>query len=112
MWAASILVIDDDAAVRAVVRRLLERLGAVVTVAADLEPEPALDVDLVLCDVHLPGGSGLDFGRFLAVPVVYMTGDQDIVRSLHVLGTPVLPKPFTVEELAAAVAAAAPKLPL
>jgi len=62
---ARVLIIDDEHAVRDVVRRALERAGYACAVAADtaeawthLQNHP---VDLITLDIDMPGGSGLSF---------------------------------------------------
>ena len=59
-----ILVVDDNHAVRNVLREVIEYEGILVEVAdsgeAALEKLTTLRVDLVLLDVKLPGRSGLD----------------------------------------------------
>lgn len=64
-----ILVIDDDTAVRTVLRRALERAGHTVTEADDgtsgirsYEAEPA---DLVITDIFMPGQDGIETLRAL-----------------------------------------------
>ena len=63
----TILVVEDDASLRRLTQVQLDKLGYTTRVAADvpggleiLRREP---VDLVICDLHLPGESGLDLLR-------------------------------------------------
>ncbi len=60
----TILVVEDDASLRRLTQVQLDKLGYKTRVAEDvaggleiLRREP---VDLVICDLHLPGESGLD----------------------------------------------------
>jgi two-component system, cell cycle sensor histidine kinase and response regulator CckA len=80
-----VLVIEDQAAVRALVRRILEREGFGVLEAADsLDAEAIFEehrdqISLVVTDVVMPGEKGPDLFRRLAVRkpelrVVYMSG--------------------------------------
>jgi CheY-like chemotaxis protein len=85
--APSVLVIDDDAAFRALATRLLAALGLTVVaeaetvaaaerVAADLQPEA------MLVDVGLPDGDGIELARSLAAlpwrpRVVLTSSDAD-----------------------------------
>jgi signal transduction histidine kinase/CheY-like chemotaxis protein len=107
------LVVEDDAQVRRVVRRHLVALGYAVIEAADgVEGRRMLDgvgeIDLLLTDVVMPGGvDGRDLARYARerrrVPQVllmsgYASGDADAI------GIPLLPKPFTKGQLAAALA--------
>ncbi len=107
------LVVDDEASVRGLVARLLERRGYVVTQAED--GEAALRrltnerFDLVLCDVRMPrlGGRVL-FTEVqarhpgLARAFVLMTGDTlsaDVAAFAAEHGVTLLTKPFTAAEL-------------
>jgi signal transduction histidine kinase/CheY-like chemotaxis protein len=107
------LVVEDDAQVRRVVRRHLVALGYAVIEAADgVEGRRMLDgvgeIDLLLTDVVMPGGvDGRDLARYARelrrVPQVllmsgYASGDAEAG------GIPLLPKPFTKGQLAAALA--------
>jgi two-component system, cell cycle sensor histidine kinase and response regulator CckA len=114
------LVVDDERVVRVVMRRLLERRGW--DVIESETAEQALDVlgdlrtriDVVLCDLNLPGLSGSALcGRIttlrpeLASRLILTSGDPraaeaELAReSLH---CPLLEKPFTLEELERVVA--------
>lgn len=110
--ALSVLLVEDDAAVREVTRRHLEALGHSVHVAdRPAEALAVLDrdgaVDLVVTDFAMPGVSGLDFvaaarARRPGLPALLLTGYAegatvpDDVRRLA--------KPFTPESLARALA--------
>jgi DNA-binding NtrC family response regulator len=67
---ARLLIVDDEAVVRRPLRRTLERGGHHVLEASNvLEARGVLDrevVELVLCDVNMPGGSGLELVRSIA----------------------------------------------
>jgi CheY-like chemotaxis protein len=82
---ARILVVDDDNAVRGVLKLMLERAGYLVLAASSgyqaLDIIKAESVDLVLLDIEMPGMNGFDFCGLLradtqlrATPVVMMTG--------------------------------------
>ncbi|MEX0691808.1 MAG: response regulator [Gemmatimonadales bacterium] len=115
---AHILVVEDDPSNRAIMVRILARMGHHVTPVADgLEAFDALSmggVDCIVSDFQMPhlGGGSLYqqvegrlphyAGRF-----VFVTGDytRDATRDfLQRTGQPVLGKPYEVEELVAAVA--------
>ena len=106
----TILVVDDDASARRLVSRLLEEEGYDVLDA--IGPAHALDVamshaqriGLLLTDIRMPVMSGLDlaarFERLVpAAGVLLMSGYHDHGDVRH----PLLEKPFTPDELFAAV---------
>ena len=109
-----ILVADDEPSVRATVRRLLERRGATVVVAADgLEAEARLRderFDLMICDVVMPGHGGYDvlaFARAMLpkLPVILMSGYTGRVRGEGAEEEPdaFIEKPFTAKILDLAI---------
>jgi FixJ family two-component response regulator len=91
---ATIFVVDDDAAVRRSLTRLLRSAGWNAETFASagelLERAPIIGPGCVLLDVHMPGMNGLelhermiDAGIFL--PVVFLTGKGDIPMSVHAM---------------------------
>jgi PAS domain S-box-containing protein len=68
-----ILVVDDDAAGREALHRVLTRAGHTVLHAADIASAwPQIGtVDLAIIDVNLPDGNGLDFTRSLRADLRY-----------------------------------------
>src|ERR1035437_7686193 len=110
-----ILVVEDDAAVRAFVVATLERAGYRVLVAASPAQAAALSeglaetVDLLLTDLVMPGENGRDLAERLLVSrrslrVVLMSGyDAAPPEDRHAARFPSLPKPFGADELVAAV---------
>jgi len=114
MSPATILVVDDDADTRGLVRRLLERAGYGVREAEDglagLRELFALTPDLVLLDVTMPGLDGwatLERIREVSeVPVVMLTArDTEVerVRGLSHGADDYVAKPFGRQELVARV---------
>jgi CheY-like chemotaxis protein len=119
MDMARLLIIDDDAALRRVVRRLLEHAGHTVFEAADgeagirqLRTEP---VALVLTDIYMPGEDGIATMRRLRrewpqIKVITMSGGNlagpaDLNADAAAMGAArTLSKPFDAEDLIAAVA--------
>jgi CheY-like chemotaxis protein len=108
----TILVVEDDPAVREVVADLLTAAGYAVRTAADgraaLAAVEAARPDLVLCDVVMPGLDGWSLAarlRQLArpVPIVLVSGHCPEVPPA---GLRCLAKPFAHADLVAAVAAA------
>jgi FixJ family two-component response regulator len=113
--AAIVYVVDDDAAVRDSVRRLIASVGLrAETYGSTREflkaPRPQLPACLVL-DVRLPDASGLELPRELAdaniqIPIVFITGHGDIpmtVRAMKAGAVEFLTKPFRGQELLDAV---------
>jgi len=118
-----ILVIDDEAAVRKVMVRMLTSAGHEVTAAPDgvegLRVWRELGADLVITDVHMPEMDGVQVIRELratspALPVIAMSGsgsarDLELLRAAELVGAVgLLGKPFSWDELMGAVAAAFP----
>jgi CheY-like chemotaxis protein len=115
--AKHILVVEDDAAFRRLVARMLAGAGFKVTLAEDFRAamqilDGADAIDLLLADIGLPQGTphGLSLGCAArvhrpALKVLFMTGDQDPAKfALYAPETTaVLAKPFTAEQLVAAV---------
>ena len=115
----SILVVDDDQAVRDSLRRALGMQGYAVELAADGAEALArlagngTSVDLLIVDVLMPGVDGLEVTRQLraegnALPILMLTArDQvsDRVAGLEAGADDYLVKPFALEELVARVRA-------
>ncbi len=113
-----ILVVDDDAAIRTVVREALRREGHVVETAGSVaEQRRALDAfapDVLITDVVLPDGNGLDLvpellAAYPGLPVIVLSAQNTLataVRATEQGAFEYLPKPFDLAELARAVAAA------
>jgi len=108
-----VLVVDDEATVRDVVARYLERDGMVVDQAIDgAEALAALErhPDLVVLDIMIPGVSGLDILREIRstveTPVILLTArsdETDRVVGLELGADDYVVKPFSPRELAARV---------
>ncbi len=113
---ATILLAEDNDAVRASVRRVLERNHYRVREAGDgrqalnILAESRGGIDLVLADMVMPAMDGLELRRHLRahhprLPVLLMSGySEEAITSLgHEPLGPVLEKPFTLEGLLAKV---------
>ena len=111
-----ILIADDDAQIRDVVRIALTQAGFTVSEAGDgraaLEMAQSLSPDLIVLDIGMPEMDGLAVCRELRktsdVPVLFLTaqGDEiDRVVGLEMGADDYVPKPFSPRELVARVRA-------
>lgn len=112
---ASILVVEDDAAINDVVCSLLRKSGYRCTPAysgteAQLLMREAGSFDLVITDLMLPGASGEEIVRLVreggTVPVIVVSAKSavsDKVDLLRIGADDYLVKPFDLEELLARV---------
>jgi DNA-binding response OmpR family regulator len=114
MSGQRILVVDDDADIRGLLRELLERRGFAVTEAADgrqaLQELYGRRPDLILLDVGMPGMDGwttLERIRELSeVPVVMLTArseELEKTRGLRAGADDYVTKPFGRQELLARI---------
>ncbi len=116
LFGRTVLVIDDEAMVLRVTRRILEARGVRVIAAEDghagIEAflAESATIDCVLLDVSMPYIHGLDVFRELAlirpVPVVLISGfsGEEIQRRARGLGVAgFLQKPFSAADLVAAI---------
>ncbi len=110
---ARVLIADDDAVVRDVVRRYLERDGLEVRMAGDgseaLRVLGTERIDVAVLDVMMPGPNGLSLCRTLrqggdfTVPVILLTAlseEDDRIAGLEAGADDYLTKPFSPRELA------------
>lgn len=110
----AVLLVEDEPDVRDIVAEILRRAGHVVHAADGLPAVQALlgrgdlTLDLLLTDLVLPGGSGLDVATLVrahhpGVPVLFMSGYSEAVFSGGQQVEHLLPKPFTARSLLAKV---------
>lgn len=109
----TILIVDDDEAVRKFMKTVLEEYGYSVLQAADantaslIAKDNPISLRVVISDVVLPDGSGVDLARemmelYSPAHIILTSGygmtssHQEFIRENSI---PFLPKPFTVEDL-------------
>jgi two-component system phosphate regulon response regulator OmpR len=110
--AAHLLVVDDDARLRALLQRFLAEQGFRVTVAGDAaaarQALGAMSYDLVVLDVMMPGETGLELTEALRrdgqdVPILMLTAagaPDDRIAGFEHGADDYLAKPFDPRELA------------
>jgi DNA-binding NtrC family response regulator len=108
---ARILVVDDDRAVRTALEVNLKRSGYVVSVAERVDEALAMlkgtPFDLVLTDMRMPGGTGLDLLKdarehWPDMPIVLMTGFGSVADAIAAMkggAADYLTKPIERDEL-------------
>ncbi len=112
----SVLVIDDQRAMRSIVRQLLSQIG-IHDVEEARNGEKALEIlnqpneedpDIIICDLHMDKMDGLEFCNLVRrdkehdIPIIILTGDSD--KFLHevskqVGAVAVVMKPISAPEL-------------
>jgi len=108
--APHILVVDDDQRLRDLLRRYLSENGFRVTAAGDAAEArarlAAIDFDLLVLDVMMPGENGLDLTRSLRttddVPILLLTAMGEAANRIAGLESGAddyLAKPFEPREL-------------
>jgi DNA-binding response OmpR family regulator len=111
-----LLIVEDDALIARSLGRALEAAGHEVLLASTVAGARGLvtdELDLVLCDLGLPDGDGLDLvaeihGRRPTLPILVLTArveEGDIVAGLASGAVDYLTKPFRLAELQARVGA-------
>jgi len=110
----TILIVDDEPVVRALLRAALEPAGSQLVEAADgseaLETAWQYEPDIVLLDVGLPRLSGLDVCRALKTHprpprVLLMTGNPDADAASAAGADGILAKPFLPTDVLMAITA-------
>jgi FixJ family two-component response regulator len=114
--ASTVIVIDDDSAIRESLGSLLRSVGfqakLLSSVSEFLKSGRPEGPTCMVLDVRLPGQSGLDFQRELAkanihLPIIFITGHGDIPMSVQAMkggAIEFLTKPFRDQELLDAIA--------
>jgi DNA-binding response OmpR family regulator len=113
--SAHLLVVEDDPGIGANLERALVSSGYGVTLVSTVADSLAISTspDLVLLDLGLPDGDGIDVARALGdrwpqLPIVILTArtdEMDVVIGLDVGAVDYVTKPFRLAELLARVRA-------
>lgn len=111
-----VLIVDDSAAIRKILKRMLQRAGldlGVVLEAGDgveaLEKLSGQSVGLILSDINMPNMDGLQLLRalkssdkFRHVPVIMITtetGEARVMEALRLGASGYVRKPFTADQI-------------
>jgi len=119
MQNKQILVVEDEAPIREMLRFALERAEFRVGLSQDAQEARLLIAeampDLILMDWMMPGMTGLEFTRELKsaphtkdIPIIMLTArteEEDTVRGLNVGCDDYVSKPFSLPELVARIQA-------
>ena len=124
--ALNILLIDDQRAMRSILRNMLHRIGIKDTAEAN-DGREALDYlgnpqarfpDVIICDLHMEGMDGMQFCQSVrrhqkyrnsGVPILILTGDHDPLLhevSRQVGAVSVLTKPVNAQQLKSEIVSA------
>lgn len=115
----TVLVVEDDETVRVSIKKVLEKDGYRVLVAADgtqlslvLDDTP---IELIILDIGLPWINGIELAKLMKehkdlrdIPLIFVSGqvsDLDVKRGFQAGANDYIKKPFEVEELRKAVSA-------
>jgi two-component system chemotaxis response regulator CheY len=127
---SDILVVDDSAAIRKILQRVLRQTGMAIRTIVEagdgqeaLEVLKAQKVDLVLTDINMPKMDGLQFlaalrsvPQWSALPVVMITtegGEAKVSEAVRLGAVGYVRKPFTADQIKEKLAALlAPSRPL
>ncbi|MCA1382464.1 MULTISPECIES: ATP-binding protein [Bradyrhizobium] len=113
-----ILLVEDDNEVAALVSEMLGQLGYEVTRASSAAAAlgalaDGRPIDLIFSDIMMPGGmNGVELAREVRkrrsdIPILLTSGYAEAsVHEAESAGIEILPKPYHIDELAAALAAA------
>jgi signal transduction histidine kinase/CheY-like chemotaxis protein len=117
-----VLVVDDDAALRDVISALVASLGCKPTTVSDgaaairAVQQPGAPPDLVITDVVMPAMNGPELAARLrelvpGLKVLFMSGYTEYADGVIDSDVPLLAKPFTRADLAAAISKLLPLAP-
>ena len=116
----TLLLVEDDETLNANIKLALETEGySVIAVRTAAAAEASVrDADLIILDVTLPDGNGIDlcrrFRKSIQTPVIFLTScddEADIVRGLDSGGDDYITKPFRLKELFSRIRANLRRIP-
>ena len=114
MSIKTILLVEDSATTRALIRAVIDEMGDFNTVEASsgfeaLKLLPAQEFDLVITDINMPDINGLELINFLKnnqrynhIPLIIVTterSEEDRKRGMALGATAYITKPFKADEL-------------
>ena len=112
----SVLIVDDESAIRSFLQRGLQKLFGLVETAEDVTAAEALrqrcHFDLIIADIRVPGHSGIEWVSEIlsqegnTTGVIFMTAHADLetaIAALRAGAEDFLLKPFRMEQMMAAV---------
>jgi DNA-binding response OmpR family regulator len=115
-----VLVVEDDPKIRSTIELYLQHEGLDATSVArgDEAVAAARDADLIILDIMLPGGDGIEICRAIRAaaptPIIFLTArstEEDKLRGLDVGADDYVTKPFSPRELMARVRAVLRRVP-
>ena len=113
-----VLIVDDDAAIGRMLQRILKKMHREGSLAQSAEEARRLfkeeAFDLILCDIHLPGESGMDliqhaFSAYPDTAIIMVSGVDDpktVEKALEIGVYGYIVKPFKTSEVIINVASA------
>ena len=114
MSIKTILLVEDSATTRALIRAVIDEMGDFNTVEASsgfeaLKLLPTQEFDLVITDINMPDINGLELINFLKnnqrynhIPLIIVTterSEEDRKRGMALGATAYITKPFKADEL-------------
>lgn len=113
--AFSVLVVDDEAGMQAILNKALSKWFSKVDCAGSIEDAEVLrcanHYDLIILDINLPGRSGIEWEEAFSdedkkADVIFMTGYADLdtaISAIKLGATDFILKPFNLEQMLRAV---------
>lgn len=112
MKVLNILILDDEEMLLDLLTMMLRPhtstvCSSLLEAKALIEPNPYA-FDVMLCDIMMPKGGGLDLYEWLRTidpslidRLLFVTGGvgQDLIQKIAVAGRPILHKPFSIAQL-------------